>query len=145
MTQAKPEKKQVPLRRGFFKIPEEPGSQPYLISSRCTNCGKYFVPTRVICLNCGKQALEEAPLKGKGTLYTYTIARQQLPGALVTPPYAIAYILMEEGCQVITVVTEDWDSLEIDMDMEVYFEKIQEDAEGNEQMVYKFRPVKKRE
>jgi hypothetical protein len=29
------------------------------------------------------------------------------------------------------------------MDMEVYFEKIQEDAEGNEQIVYKFRPVKK--
>jgi len=61
----------------------------------------------------------------------------------VTPPYAIAAIAMEEGCQVPAVVTEDWDSLDINMDMEVYFEKIQEDAEGNEQMVYKFRPVKK--
>jgi hypothetical protein len=29
------------------------------------------------------------------------------------------------------------------MDMEVYFEKIREDAEGNEQIVYKFRPTKK--
>ena len=144
MTQAKSGKKQVPLRPGRFKIPEQPGAKPHLIASRCRNCGKYFFPTRVVCLNCGKPTLEEAPLQGKGKLYTYTIARQQLPGALVTPPYAIANILMEEGCQVPTIVTEGWDSLDIDMDMEVYFEKIREDAEGNEQIVYKFRPVKKR-
>jgi uncharacterized OB-fold protein len=144
MTQAKPGKKQVPVRRGRFKIPEQPGSQPYLIASRCQNCGKYFFPTRVICLNCGKQTLEETPLKGKGILYTYTIARQQLPGALTKPPYAIANITMEEGCQVPTVVTEGWDSLDIGMEMEVYFEKIQEDAEGNDQIVYKFRRAKKK-
>ncbi len=144
MTQAKPRKKQVPLRPGRFRIPEQPRAEPYLIASRCRTCGKYFFPTRAVCLNCGKQTLEETPLKGKGTLYTYTIARQQLPGALVTPPYAIANILMEEGCQVPTIVTEGWDSLDIDMDMEVYFEKIREDTEGNEQIAYKFRPVKKK-
>lgn len=76
--------------------------------------------------------MEETPLKGKGTLYTYTITRQQLSGTLVTPPYAIANILMEEGCQVPTIVTEGWDSRGIDMDMEVYFERIWEDTEGNE-------------
>jgi uncharacterized OB-fold protein len=51
---------------------------------------------------------------------------------------------MEEGCQVPTVVTEGWDSLDIGMEMEVYFEKIQEDAEGNDQIVYKFRRAKKK-
>lgn len=143
MTEAKAEKKQVPLRRGLFRIPEEPGAKPYLIASKCGNCGKYFFPTRVVCLNCGKRELEEVALGGKGKLYTYTIAQQQLPGALMKVPYAIAGIAMDEGCQVHTVVTEDWESLDIDMDMEVYFEKIREDAEGNEQIVYKFRPTKK--
>jgi uncharacterized OB-fold protein len=141
MTQAKSGKKQVPLRRGRFKIPED--GTPYLVASKCQSCGKYFFPTRVICLNCGKQTLVETPLKGKGILYTYTVARQQLPGALVKPPYAIANITMEEGCQVPTIVTENWESLDIGMAMEVYFEKIRDDAEGNEQIVYKFRPVKK--
>jgi len=124
MTEAKPTKKQVPLRPGRFKIPEEPGRKPYLLASRCRSCGKHFFPTRVICLNCGKQELEDVPLRGRGKLYTYTIA-------------------MDEGCQVQTVVTEGWDSLKIGMNMEVYFEKIREDTEGNEQIVYKFRAVKK--
>jgi uncharacterized OB-fold protein len=142
MTQAKPEKKQIPLRRGRFKIPEQ--GTPYIVASKCQSCGKYFFPTRVICLNCGKQTMIETPLKGKGTIYTYTVARQQLPGALMKPPYAIANVLMEEGCQVPTVITENWETLDIGTDVEVYFEKIQEDAEGNDLMVYKFRQIKKK-
>jgi len=142
MTEVKAEKKQVPLRPGLFKIPEGLGAKPYLVASRCRNCGEHFVPTRLICLNCGKQETEEVALGGRGKLSTYTIVRQQVPGALVPVPYVLAIITMDEGCQVYTVVTEEFESLHIGMDMEVYFEKIREDAEGNEQIVYKFRPVK---
>ena len=141
MSAEKPGKKQVPLRPDIFKIPEKPGEKPYLIGSKCKECGTHFFPSRVICLNCTAQAMEETPLSGRGKVYTYTIARQQLPGALVQVPYAIAIILMEEGCQVYTPVTEGWESLEIDMEMEVYFEKVSEDEEGNDQLAYKFRAV----
>jgi len=130
------------LRPGLFKVPEEPGAKPYLFASRCRNCGEHFVPTRLICLNCGKQEMEEVALAGKGKVATYTVVRQQVPGALVPVPYALVVIVMDEGCQVHTVVTEEFESLRIGMDMEVYFEKIREDAEGNEQIVYKFRRVK---
>jgi hypothetical protein len=143
VNQAKSEKKRVPLRPGWFKVPQQPDAKPYLVASRCRKCGKYFFPTRFICLNCGQQTLEEVPLKGKGKVSTYTIVHQQLPGALVTPPYAIANILMEEGCQVQTVMTEGWDHLDVDMGVDVYFEKIREDAEGNELIVYKFRSLKR--
>jgi len=142
MTEAK-EKKQVPLRPGAFEIPEEPGAKPYLIGSRCGNCGKYFFPTRFVCLNCGQRELEKVALSGKGKVYTYTIVRQQLPGSLVQAPYGMASIILGEGCQVTTVVTDNFESLDIDMDMEVYFDKIREDAEGNDQMVYKFRVAKR--
>jgi hypothetical protein len=37
------------------------------------------------------------------------------------------------------VVTEDWENLDVDMDMEVYFEKVAEDPEGNDLIAYKFR------
>jgi uncharacterized OB-fold protein len=135
-------KKKVPLRPGIFRIPDKPGEKPYLMASKCRECGKYFFPQRVICLNCGAEALEETPLSGRGRIYTYTVARQQLPGALVQVPYAIAIVSMEEGCQVYSPVTEDWESLEIDMDVEVYFEKVGEDEEGNDQLAYKFRTIK---
>jgi uncharacterized OB-fold protein len=138
----KAEKKQVPLSPGIFSIPDNPGEKPHLIASRCRECGKYFFPQRVICLNCGAEALVEASLSGRGKLYSYTIARQQLPGALVEVPYAIAIISMEEGCQVYSPVTENWESLAVDMEMEVYFEKVSEDQDGNDQLAYKFRAVK---
>ena len=143
MSETTPTKKQIPLRPGAgFRIPEEPGAKPYIVASKCGNCGKYFVPRRVICLNCGKQEMETVALGGKGTLYTYTIVHHQVPGALVTVPYALALIAMDEVCTARTVVTEDWESLKIGMKMEAYFEKIMEDAEGNDLMVCKFRAVK---
>ncbi len=143
MSEAKAEKKQVPLRPGVFKIPEEAGAKPYLTAVRCGSCGKYFFGRRVICLNCGQQQMEEAALGGHGKLYSYTIVHQQLPGALIQVPYAIVQVVMDEGCQVAGVVTEGFESVDIDMDMEVYFEKLREDAEGNEQIVFKFRAAKK--
>ena len=142
MSEGKKETKQLPLKPGIFKIPEDPGEKPYLLGSKCGVCDTHFFPSRMICLSCGADAMKEAQLKGRGTVYTYTIARQQLPGALVQVPYAIAIVLMEEGCQIHTPVTEDWESVKIGMDVEVYFEKVSEDENGNDLLAYKFRAVK---
>jgi len=142
MTQEASPRKQKPLKPGIFSMPEKPGEKPHLVASKCSQCGTYFYPQRVVCLNCGTETLKEAPLGGRGKVYTYTIARQQLPGALVKVPYAIAIVLMEEGCQVHTVITEDYEKVAVDQDVEVYFEKVSEDAEGNDLLSYKFRAVK---
>ena len=143
MAEVRSERKRLPLRRGRFKVPEEPGVEPYLIASRCPECGKYFSGSRKVCLNCGKRDLEEVGLGGRGRVYTYTIVWQQLPGALVKVPYAIVVVAMDEGCQVHGVVTEDFESLEIGKEVEVYFEKMKEDEEGNELLADKFRTVKR--
>ena len=142
MSEAISGKKQLPLRGGRFKIPEDPGAKPYIIGSRCGNCGKYFTPPRVVCLNCGKLQMEEVAMKGKGKVYSYTVVWQQLPGALIKVPYAIVIVSLEEGSQIHSVMTEDFDSLEVGQDVEVYFEKIKEDEEGNDLIVDKVRIVK---
>jgi uncharacterized OB-fold protein len=140
MTNTSLVKKKVPLREGLFKIPENHNLDPYLIASRCQSCGEHFVPLRMICLNCGKEEMEEVALSGKGKVSTYTIVMQQVPGSLVPAPYGLAIIAMDEGCQVHTIVTEKYESLKVGMPVKVYFEKIKEDSEGNEQLVYKFKP-----
>ena len=143
MSEATSEKKRLPLRPGAgFRIPEEPGAKPYLYASRCGNCGKHFVPRRVICLNCNKQEMTEVALAGTGTLYAFTIVHHQVPGILLKVPYALSIIGMDEGCAVRTVVTDGCESLKIDEKMEVYFEKAMEDSEGNDLMVCKFKAVK---
>ena len=141
MTEATSQKKRLPIRRGRFIVPEDPREKPYLIGSKCKNCGKYFSGRRVICLNCGKQEMEIVPLSGKGEVYSFTIVHQQLPFALVQVPYAIVIVAFEEGCQTHGVVTDSWDSVEVGKDLEVYFETVREDEEGNELLVDKFRIV----
>ena len=89
-----------------------------------------------------QNTMKSLPLSGKGKLYTYTVVHQQLPGALVNVPYAIVNVVMDEGCQIQGVTTEDSELLEIDMEMEVYFEKMREDSEGNDEITFKFRPAK---
>jgi uncharacterized protein len=131
--------KRLPLKPGLFDIPDDPNLPPYLMGVKCNACHTYFFPGRAICLNCGSKDMKRSPLKGGGKVYTYTIARQQLPGAFVKVPYAIAIIVMEEGCQIHSVITENWEKLDIDMDVEVYFEEVAKGPEGNALFAYKFR------
>jgi uncharacterized OB-fold protein len=143
MSEAKTGKKRLPLRRGGFIVPEDPKLEPYLVASKCGNCGKYFSPPRVICLNCEKQQMEPAALSGKGTVYSYTIVHQQLPFSVVQVPYAIVIVALAEGCQTHGVVSENLELVEVGAPIEVYFEKVREDDEGNDLIVNKFRIVQK--
>jgi uncharacterized OB-fold protein len=141
MDEEKKEKKQLPLKKGLFYLPEDPKEKPYLTAQRCQACGTYFYSGRQNCLNCGAEPLEVVPLKGRGKVYTYTIAYQQLPGAFMKVPYGIAIIEMEEGVHVHTVVDKDFEKLKVGMEMEVYFEKVAEDKEGNDLLAFKFKAV----
>jgi len=143
MSEATTGKKRLPLRRAGFIIPEDPKAEPYLVGCKCGNCGKYFAPPRVICLNCAGQQMEPAALSGKGTVYSYTIVHQQLPFSVVQVPYAIVIVALEEGCQTHGVVTGNLDSVAVGAPIEVYFEKVREDDEGNDLIVNKFRIVQK--
>ncbi len=135
-------KKRMPIRRGRFMVPEDPSKKPYLIASKCKNCGKVFCPPRHICLNCDKQMMEITALGGKGKVYSYTEVFQPLPGALVKPPYMIVIVSMPEGCQITGVMTENFGNIAVNDEVEVYFEKMMEDKDSNELLADKLRLVK---
>jgi uncharacterized OB-fold protein len=133
----------VPLRPGLFRLPERPGDKAALIGSRCPDCDSYFFPTREICLNCGRQGLDETGLSDRGKVWTYTIARQTPPGSLIEAPYAIAQVQLPEKVMVPTVLADcDPESVRIGMDVEMVIEKVKEDADGNDVVAFKFRAVR---
>lgn len=142
LTENEPGKKRIPLRKGRFEVPEDPGKAPYLIGSKCAKCLKYFSGKRYVCLSCESRELEEVPLSGKGKIYTYTVVHQQMPGALVRVPYALAVIVLEEGCQIHGVIEGGYESLDIDTGVEVYFQDMKEDEEGNALVADLFRICK---
>ncbi len=139
MSEEKKEKKRLPLKPYLFVMPDDPNKEPYLTAQRCKECSTYFYSGRKNCLQCGAEPMEVAPLSGRGKLFTYTIVHKQLPGALMQVPYGIAVVEMEEGVHVQSVVDIDYENLKVGMDMEVYFDKMAEDEEGNDLLAFKFK------
>ncbi|MDO8614865.1 MAG: OB-fold domain-containing protein [Dehalococcoidia bacterium] len=132
--------KRVPMRGAHLRLTE--GEEPALEGCRCPQCGDVFYPPRSICLNCYHEGLDSIALSRRGTLYTFTIARMSLPGALVTAPYVIAQVKLPEGVIIPTVLTGiDPESVQIGLELELVVEKASVNAEGAEVMTFKFRPA----
>ena len=132
-------RKNIPLKEGLFTIGSL-GEEAHLIGSKCTNCGDVFFPKRDFCYGCGEARMKETPLSSKGKLYTWTIVRQDPPGALVKAPYVLGRIQLPEGVFVNTVLTDcDFGEIKTGTEWEMVIEKVSEDADGNNLMAYKFR------
>ncbi len=91
----------VPFRRGVLELDQDGKGQ--LIGSRCPSCGAHFFPAREVCSNCLSADLKQVPLSGRGTLYTYTVVRQSVPG--FTVPYLLGYVDLPEGVRVLGVLS----------------------------------------
>ena len=134
-------KKRVPIKEGLFKVPTD-GEPGHLIAGRCSACGEYFHPKRVVCANCYSEDQEEVALNNRGKIYSYTIVRTTYPGAPVTAPFVTAQLKMPEGVTVLSLITDiDLDKIEIGTEVELYFWKTGDDDQGNEVMAYAFRPA----
>ncbi len=142
MTLADTGKRAKPLREGIFRMPSGPGEEPALIASRCPQCGAHFIPQRVVCLACAHVGLETAYLAGKGTIYTFTVARQTPPGSILQAPYALAQVLLPERVIVGGPMTDvDVDTVRCGMEVEMVLKKVREDEEGNDLVAFLFRPA----
>ena len=87
--------------------------------------------------------MKEVRLSGKARLDCFTVAHQAPSG--FTAPYIQAYVQLEEGPMIYTLVTgveQKADALQLDQPMEVVIEKIREDEQGNDLIAWKFKPVK---
>lgn len=122
----------VPLQPGAFRIPEYLDSPIHLLGARCRACGETFFPKRVFCAACSSDAMDEVELPERGTVQTYTVVHQQLPGSAMSPPYAIVRVALDGGVTVQTVMVEgDLGRLAIDGPVELVAHRIMDDDAGN--------------
>lgn len=73
-----------------------------LIGSRCTACGKTYLPPRTLCTNCQKNAMETFEFSGKGKLAAYTViyfgpTAMKEAGYDNKNPYCAGIVDLEEG------------------------------------------------
>jgi uncharacterized OB-fold protein len=73
---------------------------------RCTTCGKHQHYARFVCTHCGRTTLEWVTASGNGTVYSYTVVRQNgVPPFSERLPFVVAAIeLDEDGARVLAAM-----------------------------------------
>jgi uncharacterized OB-fold protein len=138
--QADKAKKVIEAVPGSFEIEN---GRPYLVGTKCTNCGSAFFPPRYICSYClTDEGVEKARLGNQGTLYSYTVIH--VSSKEFNPPYAFGFVILEpEKIRIPTILTgfDLTKELASGTRMEMVIDKLRDDEDGNELITYKFRPV----
>jgi uncharacterized OB-fold protein len=106
---------------------------------RCDACANVYFPPRPFCPSCASRKVSVFKASGKGKLYSYVINhRPAAPG--FTPPYAIAIVELDEGPRMMSNILDcpqTPEALELDMKLEVAFEKLDDKI-----TLPQFRPAK---
>jgi uncharacterized OB-fold protein len=70
---------------------------------RCTTCGQHQHYARLLCSHCGEQTLEWITARGNGTVYSFTVVRQNgVPPFNERVPFVVTVVdLDEEGARMI--------------------------------------------
>lgn len=123
--------KLVPLRAGMFETPDSLGTPVRLFGGRCRDCGEPSIPKRVFCAACTGGNVEDVSFADSGTVDTYTIVRQQLPGSAMVPPYAIVRVRLDDGPLVQTVAVGDGSDIAIGTRVRLVAERVKEDEAGD--------------
>ena len=91
----------------------------------CARCGAHVFYPRYNCTECGATELRWKPASGRGTVYTFTVARRPThPAFADRVPYVIAVVELDEGPHVTTNIVDcDPEQVAIGMPVEVRFEE----------------------
>ena len=101
-----------------------------LVVQRCRGCGYYNHPPKPLCDQCSSQQLEFEPVSGRGTVYCYTVMRQQNVGGFEGDvPYVTLLVELEEQPQLFMLSFLPGSAaarLAVGQSVEVVFEEVDE-------------------
>lgn len=105
---------------------------------QCNTCTNTYFPPRAFCPECGSRDVKVTKASGKGRLYSYIINHLPSPG--FEGPFAVAIVELEEGPRLMSNILDceqTPEALELDMPLEVTFEKL-----SDEITLPQFKPAK---
>jgi uncharacterized OB-fold protein len=100
-----------------------------LVLQRCTACGVHQFYPRALCTACAGET-EWVDASGRGTLYTFTVIRQnRSPAFAALSPYAVGIVELDEGVRMMSNIVDcDVEQLEVGMALEVVLLKAADDV-----------------
>jgi uncharacterized protein len=137
--------KRVPVIQGLFA---ETPQGPRLLGSKCTTCSTPYFPRSPVCHNpdCQDPRIEEAQFGPRGKLWSYVVQHYPPPPPVKYDqpyvPYAVGAVDLPDGLRVLgRMSVDDVNTIKIGTDVDLVIERLCGDAEGNEVITWKFRPV----
>ncbi len=96
---------------------------------RCRSCREHVFYPRYNCPHCGSRELDWVTASGRGTVYTFTVARRPThPAFADRVPYVIAIVELDEGPRLTTnIVGCDPGAVRIGMRVRATFEDVGEE------------------
>jgi uncharacterized OB-fold protein len=133
----------VPIEPGYFRIPDDPGASPVLLGSRCPNCGEVFFPRRMVCAQCLHEGTDDVDLSTRGRLWTWTYCHVPLFGKkdADVPGYGVGQVDLPEGPRIQAILMGDAADFEIGMELETDLETLRTNSDGDDVVIYRFRPL----
>lgn len=130
--------KPLPLITRTSRIFYDGCKEGKLLYQRCQDCREVIFFPKELCPNCMGRNLEWVASKGKGKIYSYTIAYASAPPEFAADqPYVLAIIELDEGFRMMSNIIQcDFNTLDSDMPVEVVFDPV-----TPEFTLPKFRPL----
>ena len=99
--------KPMPTTSGETRPYWEASRRGQLLIQRCDSCDEYQFYPRGICVSCFTPNIKWVQASGKGTVWTFTITRQnRAPGFAEDVPYVLALVELEEGVKMFTNIID---------------------------------------
>jgi uncharacterized OB-fold protein len=132
----------VPVKAGFFTVPDDPGEPPRLLGSRCDDCGEHFFPRRAVCAKCLSERTTDVRLGPRGTLYSYTFVHFPLFGSsrIEHIGYGVGQVDLPEGPRVQFPLAGRQEDFRVGQTLEAELDPIRDDGE-REVVILRFRPI----
>lgn len=114
-----------------------------LIGSECPLCRRVYFPARKICPDCldDNRPMKTKILSDSGRIYSFSVAQVAPPGFKV--PHVQAYVDLEEGVRLFTLLVEYGDVRELraGLPVKLVIGEVGENDEGKKRLTYCFRPI----
>ena len=122
--------KLLPELEGFTKEFYDGCQRGELLFQCCRDCGAWRHVPRELCAACGSWDWDWKASSGRGHVFTWTvIARALHPAFAEEVPLAAVVVELEEGVRLLShVIDTPPDQLEMEMPVEVVFEKVNDDV-----------------
>lgn len=136
----------VPFNKGMLTEPLSSLEEVRLKGIKCNNCGSMSLGSREYCINCTSDNVENHVFSKYGEVSMHTVIRHPPPPPYPKEkfkPFPTAWVKLEDGLFIISELTDiGLEEVKTGMKVEMFAEKGWEDENGNDVIMYKFKPKK---